>query len=286
MADAGISLRQAIAETAQRLQACGIERPRPEARLLAAKALATTIEKIVADDARILAPAELQALRRLAALRAERRPMAQILGQREFFGRRFEVTPDVLTPRPDSETMIEAVLAQIADRDAPMRVLELGVGSGCLLLTLLAELKRARGLGIDVSGEALAVAGRNAAALGLSPRCELVQGDWSQPVCGGFDLLLSNPPYIPSAELAGLQPEVARHEPRLALDGGVDGLVFHRRLAEDGRRLLVPGGLLAVEIGAGQGDAVAGLLQEAGLAIRERRHDLAGLERCILARKP
>lgn len=286
MADAGTSLRQALSAIASRLQIAGVERARAEARLLAAQALGLSLETIVGDDARELTADEAQRLEALAARRARREPMAQILGQREFFGRNFRVTADVLTPRPDSETLIEAVLAQVQDRNAELRLLELGVGSGCLLLTLLAELPKASGLGIDISPAALAVTKGNANALGLARRCELIEGDWSNAVSGRYDIVVSNPPYIPSADIGGLEPEVSRYEPILALDGGADGREFFRRLTSDIDRLLAPSGLVALEVGAGQAGEVAALLKSAGLEQVERLPDLAGFERCVLGKKP
>lgn len=279
-------LRQALTELAQHLQSAGIERGRFEARLLAAHALGVSIEKIVADDRRQLSDEELRALSALAEERAQRRPMAQILGWREFYGRRFKVTPDVLTPRPDSETLIDTVLDHIDDRAAPLRLLELGIGSGCLLLTLLAELPQASGVGTDISPAALAVARANAEVLGLSQRCTLIEGDWSTAANGAFDILLSNPPYIPTDEIERLDAEVARYEPHVALDGGADGFSFYRRISRDCERVLTHKGLVALEIGAGQGDDVSDLLKAAGLVVLERRCDLAGIERCILARAP
>jgi release factor glutamine methyltransferase len=285
VADAGSSLRQALSAMALRLQDAGIERARAEARLLAAQALGVSVETVVGDDARVLSEAEQQVLDDLTRRRAQREPMPQIQGHREFYGRRFAVTPDVLTPRPDSETLIEAVLAHV-DRAAPLRLLELGVGSGCLLLSLLAELPQATGVGVDISKPALAVTQRNAQSLGVDGRCELIEGDWTSAVDDRFDFLISNPPYIPSRSISQLAPEVSRYEPRLALDGGEDGLTFYRRLAADCERLLVSGALLAVEIGQGQCDDVTQLLRQGGLEVLEQRRDLAGIERCIVARKP
>jgi release factor glutamine methyltransferase len=283
--DAGISLRQALSAIASRLQDAGIDRGRAEARLLAAEAIGISVETVVGNDARLLSETEQQALDDLASRRVRREPMSQILGYREFYGRRFAVTADVLTPRPDSETLIEAMLAH-ADRTRKIQVLELGVGSGCLLLTLLSELPQATGVGIDISRPALAVAQRNAEALGVDRRCELIEGDWTSAVQDRFDVVISNPPYIPSDAIAQLAPEVSQYEPRLALDGGEDGLAFYRRVAIDCERLLIPGGLLAVEIGQGQCDDVTQLLRQEGLEVVESRRDLAGIERCILARKP
>jgi release factor glutamine methyltransferase len=285
VADAGSSLRQALSAIALRLQDAGIERARAEARLLAAQALGISVEAVVGDDGRVLSETEQRALDDLARRRARREPMSQILGYREFYGRRFAVTADVLTPRPDSETLIEAVLSHV-DRAAPLRLLELGVGSGCLLLTLLAELPQTTGVGVDLSQVALAVARANAATLGVAGRCALIEGDWTSSVAERFDVVISNPPYIPSKALAQLDPEVSWYEPRLALDGGEDGLTFYRRVAADCERLLIPGGLLAVEIGQGQCDDVTQLLRQGGLEVLESRRDLAGIERCIRARKP
>jgi release factor glutamine methyltransferase len=255
VADAGISLRQALSAMASRLHAAGIERARAEARLLAAQALKISVETVVGNDTRILSEAEYQAL------------------------------ADVLTPRPDSETLIEAVLAH-ADRSRKIRVLELGVGSGCLLLTLLGELPQATGVGVDISRPALAVAQCNVETLGVADRCKLIEGDWTSTVADRFDIVISNPPYISSDAIAQLDAEVSQYEPRLALDGGEDGLTFYRRLADDCERLLISGGLLAVEIGKGQCDDVTQLLGQGSLQVLESRRDLAGIERCILARKP
>ncbi len=284
------SLRALLDRAAAQLRAAGIERARFEARLLLAEAGGLTVEQIVADDSAVLAPAQLQRFDALVARRAARQPMSQLLGWREFFGRRFAVTPDVLTPRPDSETVIEAVLEHISDRAAPLRVLDLGVGSGCLLLTILAEYRHARGVGIDKSPAALAVARANAQALGLADRAELCRGDWAQPdwpaTVGRFDLILANPPYIPSGDLAGLEPEVRDHEPRLALDGGAAGLDDYRRLAAGLGLALDCLGLAVLEVGMGQAEAVGVLLQAGGLTVLPPRRDLAGIARCVLAASP
>lgn len=285
-----MSLRDALNQGAARLQAAGIERARFEARLLLSHATGLSIEAIIADDKRALSAEQLAAYEGLLARRAARQPMSQILGWREFFGRRFIVTPDVLTPRPDSETSIEAVLEHFPDRAAPLRVLDLGVGSGCLLLTVLGEYPNATGIGLDKSVAALEVARVNAASLGVADRAQLRLGDWGQPdwakAVGPFDLLVANPPYIPSGDLPGLDPEVRDHEPRLALDGGPSGLSEYRRLiaglmlAEDWP------GLAVLEVGAGQAEAVGALLQAAGLTVLPPRRDLAGIARCVLAASP
>jgi release factor glutamine methyltransferase len=214
--------------------------------------------------------------------------MAYILGEREFWGLPFKVSPAVLVPRPDSETVIEAVLGLVPDRDRAWRILDLGVGSGCLLLTLLREYPQASGVGLDASKEALAVAQQNAEALGVSDRARLVPGDWRQAgwtegLDRPFDLVVSNPPYIGSAAIDGLMPEVGRFEPRLALDGGQDGLDAYRLIAAAGPKLVTAGGHLVVEVGEGQAVDVKGLFVAAGLAPLAPWKDLGGIERVVPA---
>ncbi|MGE0660454.1 MAG: peptide chain release factor N(5)-glutamine methyltransferase [Reyranellaceae bacterium] len=282
-APAGPSLRQLVDQAARRLAEAGIDRARAEARLLVGHALGLSLENVLARDSDIVDTAAEAKIAALVARRLRREPMAQILGWREFYGRRFRVGRDVLTPRPDSETLVEAVLARLRMRDGELRLLELGVGSGCLLLTLLAELPRATGLGIDISPAALEMAKSNAQMLGVTGRAELRHGDWSASVSGRFDALIANPPYIVSDDIAGLEPEVAQYEPRLALDGGPDGLVFYKRLIGDLDRLVETDGFVALEVGVGQAAAVAGLLAGAGFGAIARHRDLAGIERCVIA---
>jgi len=212
--------------------------------------------------------------------------MAYILGEREFWGLPFKVTPAVLVPRPDSETLIEAVRALRPDRARASRILDLGVGSGCLLLTLLREYPSATGVGLDASPEALAVAQENARALGVADRALLVLGDWRAPgwrdsVGGPFDLVVANPPYIKGSAIDGLMPEVARFEPRLALDGGSDGLDAYRAIAAVGPKLITSGGHLVVETGQGQVTEISKIFANAGLRLAGRWRDLSGIERVL-----
>lgn len=272
------------------LAAAGIDNARFEARLLLSHAAGVTVERLIADGAQPAPSAVAAALRSLTARRVQREPMAYILGEREFWGLAFKVTPAVLVPRPDSETLIEAALVLLADRGAAWRLLDLGVGSGCLLLTLLHELPNARGVGVDASDEALAIARLNAQALAVAARCTLESDDWREPgwadrVGGPFDLVVSNPPYIATSTLAGLMPEVARHEPRLALDGGPDGLAAYRALAAVSHKLVIPGGWLLVEVGEGQALEVAGILADAGLRPQAPWKDLGGIERVVAAKQ-
>jgi release factor glutamine methyltransferase len=214
--------------------------------------------------------------------------MAYILGEREFWGLPFKVTPAVLVPRPDSETVIEAALSLMPDRARAWRLLDLGLGSGCLLLTLLREFPNARGCGLEVSPDALAVAQANAIALGVADRAELKLGDWRQAgwtaaLGEPFDLVVSNPPYIEAGTIGGLMPEVARFEPHLALDGGQDGLAAYRSISAAGPELVAKGGYLIVEGGEGQAPEILGLFREAGLKPLPLFKDLAGIDRVVVA---
>jgi release factor glutamine methyltransferase len=216
----------------------------------------------------------------VVARRARREPVSRIVGRREFWSLDFMLSPATLDPRPDSECLIEAALAA-APEDAATLVLDLGTGSGCLLLAFLSERKRATGLGVDLSADAVATARENAARLGLAERARFAVGDWGAGVTGGFDLILCNPPYIPAGDIEGLAPEVAHHDPRLALAGGEDGLEAYRELAPELARLLRPRGRAVLEVGHGQADAVGRLMAAAGLSTHARRADLGGIERCL-----
>ena len=195
----------------------------------------------------------------------------------------FVVDTCVLDPRPDSETLVEAALARLGSPEAPHRLLDLGVGSGCLLLALLSELPNATGVGLDLSPDAVRCARDNAVRLGLADRTSWLAGDWGEALCADFDLILANPPYIPEALIEELDPEVALHDPRLALAGGDDGLSAFRVLAPNVKRLLKPDGLLVLECGFGQASEVAAILHCVGLSPDETLRDLSGIERCIIA---
>ncbi len=234
------------------------------------------------------APAEAPGFAGLLARRAAREPLALILGEREFWGMAFAVSPATLIPRPESETLIEAALAAFPDRAAVRQVLDLGTGTGCLLLAALAEFPAAWGLGIDRVPAAATLAAANARRLGLAGRAMFLCADWAAPIAmtDGFDLLLCNPPYIAHDEIAGLMPEVARHEPASALDGGADGLDGYRLILPAIAALLAPGGVGVVELGAGQAVAVAALARAAGLEPAVPRADLAGIARALPLHRP
>jgi release factor glutamine methyltransferase len=271
-----------LARATRTLAEAGVAEARLDARLLVGHALDLSREAMFAYPEAGIGAAAADRAWALIRRRAAREPVSHILGRKGFWTLELAVGPDILAPRPDSETVVEAVLASAR----PGRILDLGTGSGCLLLALLSEWKEATGIGVDRNPGALRVAAANAAATGLADRAAFVAGSWGAVLTGRFDVIVSNPPYIPTADIAGLDPEVARYEPRLALDGGADGLDCYRALLPDMARLLAPGGLAALEVGAGQAADVAALAEAAGLAVVELRRDLAGIERCVVARRP
>lgn len=281
---AELKLGDRLREAAATLRAAGVPTPRLDAELLLAHALGVTRERLLIDAARPLAAAENVVFTALIARRVRREPVSHLLGRREFWSLDFAVGPAVLDPRPDSETLVETALNRIKDRAAPLAILDLGTGSGCLLLALLHELPKARGLGRDRSAAALAVAAKNAAALGLARRCRFDEADWGQGLIQKFDVVIANPPYLTRREIAGTAPEVRDFEPRLALDGGEDGLDAYRRLGPEISRLLKPEGFAAIEIGKDQGQPVRALFASAGLMMESGAHDLAGIERCLVFR--
>ncbi len=269
---------------AARLRGAGIEGARRDARMLLAAALGVEAAQVMAYPERLASAGQEAALERALARRVRREPVSRILGRREFWGLEFLITPDTLDPRPDSETLVAAVLERLAGRDGPLWILDLGTGSGCLLLALLSELRAAEGLGIDADPGALTVARENAARLGLAGRARFAAGDWAQGLTGAWQAIVSNPPYIIHGEIDELSPEVAKYDPRLALDAGPDGLGSYRKIVPRAADLLAPEGVLILEIGAGQGDAVERLLRQSGLDAIERLRDLSGTERCLVAR--
>jgi release factor glutamine methyltransferase len=282
-----LNLLQAWQEAKKRLEAAGLSGPVIDARLLVEAAADATRADIVGDPYRALTPDQESRLADYLARREHREPVSHILGRKGFWKIMLSVTPDVLTPRPDTETVVEWVLRDFPEH-AAWSVLDLGVGSGAILLSILAERPAARGLGVDVSEEALAVARDNAASLGLAGRMALLRGDWTEGLGeDSFDLVVSNPPYIASDVLETLEPEVRDHEPRLALEGGPDGLVHYRRLAPEILRVLKPGGRFAVEIGYDQKEAVEALFREAGALGVQTLRDLGDRDRVVAgAKKP
>jgi release factor glutamine methyltransferase len=262
----------------------GIDNPDVDARLLIAEALDIGRTELMVNGERAITPEQLQAIDALAQRRLAREPVSRILGTKEFWSLPLHISGAVLVPRPETETVVEAALdfaVRGGLRMEPLRILDIGTGSGALLLALLTELTNARGTGTDISAAALDVARANAEHLDLMSRCTLVECDIAQGVAGPFDLIVSNPPYIPHDDIATLDPEVRDYDPSLALDGGRDGLDAYRAIARDARRLLAEGGRLIVELGQGQEPAVSALLTEAGLTVSPARNDLSGIARSL-----
>ena len=282
---AGATIAEACDKLGQAFRHNGIEDASTDARLLVAHALSLTRTQVLSQSGRELEPREVDAISGRAARRLSREPVSRIIGSREFWGLKLEITPAVLDPRPDTETVVEAALDWLTTqglRQERLRVLDIGTGSGALLLALLSELPNAVGIGTDLSIDALGIARINTHRHELASRTGFICCDLAAAVRGPFELIVSNPPYIATGEIGGLAPEVRDHDPRLALDGGADGLDFYRAIAGDARRLLAERGRLIVELGQGQSDMVSRVFTQAGLAIDEMpRRDLSGVNRAL-----
>ena len=277
-----ISATDALRTAVMALQQAKIETASLDARLLLQHVLGLNREQWLAAGKVALNTEQYAAYRELIDKRANRQPLAQLTGKREFWDLTFKVSAATLDPRPDSETLIEAVLAKCEDKNRALRVLDMGTGTGCLLLTLLKHLPSASGVGVDISRQALDVACENAVNLGLAARAKFMQSCWNEQVEGVFDIVISNPPYIPTKTIATLAPEVRCFEPMLALDGGEDGLDCYRTICAQLPLLLVPGGIAAFEIGMGQQRDVENIATDCGLQVVEVRKDMAGIPRCVM----
>jgi release factor glutamine methyltransferase len=265
----------------------GLDSSDLDARVLVGHALGLDHAALASAAERILTAKEIEAISAFAARRLAHEPVARILGFKEFWGLEFRLAPATLVPRPETETVVEAALAAIeatGPRERPLRVADLGTGSGALLLALLSELPNAWGIGTDLSLPALAVARDNAARLGLASRAHFVACNFAAALRGPFDLVVSNPPYVASSDIAGLAPEVREHDPHLALDGGREGLDPYRLIAADARRILASDGSLVVELGAGQAAAVSALLLSGGIVAGPAKPDLSGHPRALPGR--
>jgi release factor glutamine methyltransferase len=277
----GATVAQARRVLAEKFRAAEIESPELDARILIGHALGLDHAALAAAEGQELSDADALRIDALAGRRMGREPVARIVGEKEFWGLSFIVNPAVLVPRPETETVVEVALS-LVDRTAPLRIADLGTGSGAILLALLSELPQARGRGIDIAAEALDVARVNARRLGLADRADFALGDFAAAE-GAFDLIVSNPPYIASADIAALSPDVREYDPHQALDGGPDGLAAYRAIAAIAPRLLASAAHLVVEIGAGQQSAVSAIFVQSGLAITGVHHDLAGILRVLSA---
>lgn len=278
--DDGADLRKWLEWGGAQLREAGVDDPRREARLLMAHVLDVDLAGLLAraridDSAR---QSFFTAVRR----RAAREPMAHITGRAGFWSLELETSPATLIPRADSETLIEALLDHRPDRTRVRSMLDLGTGTGCLLLAALSEYRAAWGVGVDIAPDAARLAVRNARSAGLDGRCTMVAGDWAASIRGPFDVVFSNPPYIPRADLSGLMPDVRDYEPARALDGGMDGLDAYRLLMEALPLLLAHDGIAIFEIGIGQDSSMPSLACRSGLEIVDIRADLGGVPRAVL----
>ncbi len=273
------TVRAALADGTARLSTAGVQDAARDARRLMAAALAVPADRLTLLAADPLPAPAAAVFERMLDERSRFRPVAQITGRRSFWGRDFAVTAAVLDPRPETETLVALALAGTAAAS----VLDLGTGSGALLVTLLAEWPAARGTGVDIDPAALAVAAANAAALGVAARARFKQGDWTEGLAGRYELIVANPPYVPEAEVAALAADVRDWEPRHALTAGPSGLEAYQALAPALPKLLAPKGRALLEIGAGQGPAVAAIFRAAGFAQVALHPDLDGRTRVVEA---
>jgi release factor glutamine methyltransferase len=282
--EASTARAEALASLVETFQLCGIENPGREARIsLCAASGFSQLALIVAPQIPLGSAAA--RVREFAARRVAGEPLSRIVGKREFWGLSLTISPQVLDPRPETESIIEVSIKLLSDRrDEPLRILDLGVGSGSLLCALLSEFPSACGVGVDISTGAASVALGNLEACGLSERAEIRVGDWARGLKGPYDLIVSNPPYIPTADLSGLPPEVRDFDPWLALDGGFDGLAAYRRIIPGSRSLLAPRGWLVAEFGARQAAKVIAIARQCVFTDIVTYNDLAGLNRVVAAR--
>lgn len=266
----------------QQLHAVGIESASLDARLLLQHVLGISHEQLLLRWTDEPADEQVTAYEHVIARRVAREPIAVITGKKPFWTYEFYTSAATLDPRPDSETLIEAVLKDHPDFDNALRILDMGTGTGCLLLSVLMEYPQAEGVAVDISADALEVAQKNVAMLGIEERVTLLQSRWTEKLSGRFDVIISNPPYIPRAEIAMLAPEVKQYDPMLALDGGEDGLDDYRHLAEQLLPFLDDSGLLYLEVGAGQSGDVKSIFEQAGWKCKAIHADLAGVERVVV----
>lgn len=274
--------KEALRWAVLRLQQERIESASLDARILLEYVLGVSREQLLFSLDLPIMPEQYARLEALVEKRAKHQPIAQLIGRREFWGMNFVVSEATLDPRPDSETLIEYVLERVKNRADNLRILDLGTGTGCLLLSLLSELPAASGVGVDYCDNALLVARENAMALGFSSRAEFICSNWCEKVEGKFDIILSNPPYIPTKIIQTLEPEVSQFEPKMALDGGEDGFDCYRKIMKLLLGIMAQDGFAAFELGMGQRRGIEELAAENGLEVAGVRNDLGGIARCIV----
>jgi release factor glutamine methyltransferase len=278
------TLGSAFEQAFQMLKEAGVGEARLDARLLVAHATENETATIFGFPERPIENQQVLLLEASLRRRIAREPMAYILKTREFWSLPFIVSSDTLVPRPDSETLIEAVLEHIPETRRNLSILDLGTGSGCLLLSLLSKFSNAIGIGVDASEAALDIAKQNAAALGLEERATFVVSDWTEKVEEQFDIVIANPPYIPSSDIPNLEADVAQYEPLSALDGGANGLDSYRKILRQLPKVLTDDASIFLESGAGQASAVSEMVREIGFQHIETKKDLAGIERCVIGK--
>ncbi len=285
--NAGLGITEALRFVTALLAEKDISQPEAEARVLVLAATHMSRTQMITQSDRIISTDEADILSAWIDRRLQGEPVTRITGRRDFWTLDLRVTPDVLDPRADTEVIIETALELLGTRRTQaLRILDLGTGTGALLLALLSECPHATGVGIDLSPAACAVAQDNAQRNGLAARASFQQGHWADALNETFDLVVSNPPYIESATIAALDAEVREHDPMLALDGGADGLSAYRAIIHDLPRLLSPNGLCVLELGIGQAGAVTALAEGVGLTQKALRRDLGGVERALALGSP
>jgi release factor glutamine methyltransferase len=285
---AGQTIETARRALTARFKTNNIEAAELDARILAGAVLGLDLTGVIAAAARILTTEEAERLEGFAQRRMAGEPVARIIGLKEFWGLPLRLSSETLVPRPDTETVVEAALELLRAGsmcDQPLRIADLGAGSGAILLALLSELPNAFGIGTDISVAALRTARENAWQLGLASRAAFVACNFTSALSGSFDLIVSNPPYVRSSDIASLAAEVRDHDPRLALDGGADGLDAYRLIVPESARLLAPGGAIVLEVGHDQSDEVGSLIWAAGLTLFALKPDLGGIRRAVTGRK-
>jgi release factor glutamine methyltransferase len=279
------TLGSLLDEATAALAEAGRVEPRRRARQLIASSLNISAAELLMYPDRVLCRSEASRLLGLVDRMTHGEPLSRILGRREFWSLDFALSNETLDPRPESETVVEAVVSRVCDRLSPLRLLDLGTGTGCLLLALLSEFPAATGFGVDLSEEAVATARRNAETLGFGGRACFFVGEWSSALAQRFDVIVANPPYVATAALRDLPDEVSLYDPRRALEGGEDGLAAYRSIATALPALLAPFAMFVAEVGVGQAGAVAVILKGCGLSLEAIDRDLAGIERCVVARQ-